>query len=41
MENIRNIVGMDLVEVEPMQDNRVTEFLAIKCIIEVLSKLKK
>jgi agmatinase len=41
MENIRNIVGMDLVEVKPMQDNRVTEFLAVKCIFEVLSKLKK
>jgi agmatinase len=41
IENIRSVVGMDIVEVEPMQDNRVTEFLAIKCIFEVLSKLKK
>jgi len=41
VENITNIVGMDLVELEPMQDSRVTEFLAVKCIFEVLSKLKK
>jgi len=40
IENIRNVVGMDLVEVKPIQDNRVTEFLAIKSIFEVLSKIR-
>jgi len=34
------IVGLDLVEIKPLRDNEVTEFLAVRCIFEVLSKLK-
>jgi len=34
------IVGADLVEVEPMKDNIVTEFLAVRTIFEILSLIK-
>ena len=34
----KNIIGMDLVEIRPLErNNRVTEFLAVKVIFEILS----
>ena len=34
------VVGMDLVEIRPLPKNRITEFLAIKIIFEVISQIK-
>jgi agmatinase len=34
------IVGTDLVEIEPIRGNRVTEFLAVRIIFEILSIIK-
>lgn len=36
----KKIVGMDVVEVEPIPKNKVTEFLAVKVIFEILSRIK-
>lgn len=35
------IVGMDVCCLKPMENNQITEFLAVKVIFEILGKLKK
>lgn len=43
MEVIKNgrIVGFDLVEIKPIQGNKVTEFLATQVVFEILSHVKE
>lgn len=36
-----NVVGMDLVEIKPFHDNKITEYLAIEAIFQVLSRVIK
>lgn len=36
-----SVVGMDLVEILPMPDNKITEFLAVEAIFQVLSRAIK
>lgn len=37
----QKIIGLDLVEVKPLSENKITEFLAVKVIFEILSLLKR
>ena len=37
IDPLKKIVGMDVVEIRPLLENRVTEFLAVKVIFELLS----
>jgi len=36
-----NLVGMDLVEIKPMKENKITEFLAVESIFQILSRVMK
>lgn len=35
------IVGMDLVEIKPLKDNKITEFLATEIVFQILSRIVK
>lgn len=40
-EICKQVVGLDLIEIEPHAENRATEFLAVKVIFQILSLIKR